>query len=186
MSNTFCRKWVYFCVEYHEFSCFSLRPPIKTFHLGFHPSVAYGDSIPFAVPGGCPRSFDLRPPPTAALAAPLLHLPPAAQRLAALQGSYEIATPVCALARNDRGVSKVGVIPRERSDRGREPLRCRWQIKQRRSGCSGRWGTKVERPRTSTGYRKRKSVILAKRSFAPPRGRQGGTDCHASVRTGSQ
>ena len=57
--------------------------------------------------------------------------------------------------------------------RGREPLRCRWQIKQRRSGCSGRWGTKVERPRTSTGYRKRKSVILAKRSFAPPCGRQG-------------
>ena len=40
------------------------------------------NGFPFAVPGGCPRPFDLRPPPTAAPAAPLLYLPPAAQRLA--------------------------------------------------------------------------------------------------------
>ena len=58
--------------------------------------------FPFAVPGGCPRSFDLRPPPTAAPAAPLLYLPPAAQRL---------ATTVAPLPRNDTEIYRLCQIP---------------------------------------------------------------------------
>jgi len=34
-------------------------------------------------------------------------------------------------------------------------LRCRWQMKQRRSGCSGRRETKAFVPRISAGHRKR-------------------------------
>ena len=75
------------------------------------------------------------------------------------------------------------IARRPKVDRGREPLRCRWQIKQRRSGCSGRWGTKVERPRTSTGYRKRKSVPPAAQRAAQSYALQEFTDCHVDLRS---
>ena len=74
-------------------------PPLRTSlveNVGEHLVCSRGRNaecrIPVAVPGGCPRSFDLRPPPTAAPAAPLLYLPPAAQRL---------ATTVTSFPRND-------------------------------------------------------------------------------------
>ena len=49
-------------------------------------------SPPFAVPGECPRRKGLRPSPTAALAAPSLHPPPAALGLATVDLSATTST----------------------------------------------------------------------------------------------